>query len=99
MEKKKIIKLKKTIEKYFYFHMRNGDIHEVERQGRDIGSFVKDLEEKKILEFYKEGIVLNSVDVVEITTFLNYVKFINQRRPKTFFVDGKIRELKRDEIY
>ena len=54
---------------------------------------------KGILSFGRERLLINSVDIVEITDFMHYVKWVNQRRPKRFIVNGKIEKLWRDKTY
>lgn len=100
MEKEeRINRLRETASKYFYIFTRDGGVVEVERKGLSLEDFLKTIEDKGLIALGKTGTIINTVDITAIRNFLQYVNWINQRRPKFFIVDGKTKELLPQQQY
>lgn len=92
------MKLKEIKNKYIYVFMMDGSIHEIFKRGKDIKTIGLTLEKKGGVFIPEIESYINSVSISQILTCEQYLHWINQKRPKTYLLNGKIKMLARDEI-
>jgi len=91
------MKAKDILKTHFYIFMRNGSIHEIVRDSLDIQNFMENLHDKGLLVLKEENIVINSVDIIQVVGVLDYLKWVNQKRPKYYILNGKMKQLGNSE--
>lgn len=93
-----MIKINEIKNKYIYVFMMSGSVHEVLRNGKDINLISKTLKKKAGAFIPEIGGYINSLSITAILPLEEYLFWVNQKRPKTYLLNGKIKTLSRDEI-